>query len=119
MVSFQLGDAREEIKACDRPIFDVMQGVEDFADTAARLQAVDLLISVDTTMVHLAGGLGRPVWMLSRFDGCWRWLEGRDTTPWYPSMRIFRQPAPGDWGGMMADVRASLRQVTAHHMVAA
>ena len=59
-------------------------------------------------MAHLAGGMGLPVWMLSRHDGCWRWLEGRDDTPWYPSMRIFRQPSPGDWPGVVERVRAAL-----------
>ncbi len=107
-VSFQLGEARGEIARCGRPMLDAMDGVGDFADTAARLSGVDLLIGVDTAMVHLAGGLGMPVWMLSRFDGCWRWLEGRDTTPWYPTMRIFRQPSAGDWSGMMTEVAAAL-----------
>jgi hypothetical protein len=88
-----------------------MAGVTDFADTAARLGSVDLLISVDTSMAHLAGGLGMKVWMLSRFDGCWRWLEGRDDSPWYPTMRIFRQPSPGDWSSAVAEVAAALRMV--------
>ena len=72
-----------------RPIADAMEGVEDFADTAARLAGIDLLISVDTSMVHLAGGLGMPVWMLSRFDGCWRWLERRNDTPGIPPCAFF------------------------------
>jgi len=88
-----------------------MDGVADFADTAARLVGIDLLISVDTSMVHLAGGLGVPVWMLSRFDGCWRWLESRNDTPWYPSMRIFRQPSPGDWPSVVAEVGNGLRDI--------
>jgi tetratricopeptide (TPR) repeat protein len=110
-VSFQFGEARQQLAACTRPIADAMQGVADFADTAARLSAVDLLISVDTAMVHLAGGLGMPVWMLSRFDGCWRWLERRNDTPWYPSMRIFRQPSPGDWSSAVAEAAAALSTV--------
>ncbi len=110
-VSFQLGEARRQLAACARPIADAMQGVRDFADTAARLSGVDLLISVDTAMVHLAGGLGMPVWMLSRFDGCWRWLEGHKDTPWYPTMRIFRQPSPGDWSSVVSEAADSLRDV--------
>jgi tetratricopeptide (TPR) repeat protein len=107
-LSFQLGEARDQIAVSGGRVADAMEGVQDFADTAARLSAVDLLISVDTSMVHLAGGLGLPVWMMSRFDGCWRWLEGRSDTPWYPSMRIFRQPAPGDWPGLVTGLRAAL-----------
>jgi tetratricopeptide (TPR) repeat protein len=110
-VSFQFGEARAQLAATKWPIIDAMDGVTDFADTAARLATVDLLISVDTSMVHLAGGLGMKVWMLSRFDGCWRWLEQRSDTPWYPSMRIFRQPSPGDWSSVVADVGAALRTV--------
>ncbi len=110
-LSFQLGEARAQIAGQPNRIADAMHGVTDFADTAARLAEVDLLISVDTAMAHLAGGLGLPVWMLSRFDGCWRWLEGRADTPWYPAMRIFRQPAPDDWVAMIADVGIALRKL--------
>jgi tetratricopeptide (TPR) repeat protein len=110
-VSFQHGQAREQIAASRLSIVDAMDGVADFADTAERLAGVDLLVSVDTSIVHLAGGLGMPVWMLSRFDGCWRWLERRDDTPWYPSMRIFRQSSLGDWSGVVAQVADALRHV--------
>jgi hypothetical protein len=112
-VSFQFGDARRQLAALGGQVVDGMAGVADFADTAVRLAQVDLLISVDTSMVHLAGGLGVPVWMLSRFDGCWRWLEQRDDSPWYPSLRIFRQPSPGDWPSVVAEVRAALRVLEA------
>ncbi len=114
-VSFQLGAARRQCAGAKLPITDIMVGVTDFADTAARLAGVDLLISVDTSMVHLAGGLGMPVWMLSRFDGCWRWLERRADTPWYPSMRIFRQPSPGDWLSVIAEVGNALRAAVHAH----
>jgi hypothetical protein len=110
-VSFQFGEARRQLAASKRPVVDGMEDVADFADTAARLVAIDLLISVDTSMVHLAGGLGVPVWMLSRFDGCWRWLERRNDTPWYPSMRIFRQQSPGDWPSVVAEVAYALRNM--------
>jgi tetratricopeptide (TPR) repeat protein len=110
-VSFQFGTARDQLAAGKWPIAEAMNGVTDFADTAVRLASVDLLISVDTAMVHLAGGLGMPVWMLSRFDCCWRWLECRADTPWYPSMRIFRQPSPGDWSSVVTEVGAALREV--------
>jgi Flp pilus assembly protein TadD len=109
--SFQVGPARGQIEATGLPVTDMMADVTDFADTAMRLADVDLLISVDTAIAHLAGAMGMPVWLLSRFDGCWRWLEARDDTPWYPSMRIFRQPSPGDWTSLIAEVGFALRSL--------
>lgn len=89
-------------------VTDFMGECHDFADTAALLVNLDLLISVDTAMVHLAGAMGRPIWMLNRFDSCWRWLQKREDSPWYPSLRQFRQTQPGDWGGVMMRVREEL-----------
>ncbi|ASG19890.1 tetratricopeptide repeat protein [Nitrospirillum viridazoti] len=89
-------------------VVDRMGDVADFADTAALVQAMDLVISVDTSVVHLAGALGRPVWLLNRFDSDWRWLRDRDDSPWYPTLRQFRQEMPGDWYGVLARVAASL-----------
>jgi tetratricopeptide (TPR) repeat protein len=83
--------------------------LEDFADTAALVEALDLVISVDTSVVHLAGALGKPVWVLNRYDQCWRWLLNRTDSPWYPAARLFRQPSPGDWSGVMRDVVQALR----------
>jgi tetratricopeptide (TPR) repeat protein len=117
--SFQLGQARQEIAGFDAALIDGMEGVTDFADTAARLAGIDLLISVDTSMVHLAGGLGKPVWMLSRFDGCWRWLEGREDSPWYPTMRIFRQPSLGNWPALVETVAAALHALVKEQRIAA
>ena len=76
---------------------DPMESVRDFADTAAIIANLDVVISVDTSVAHLAGAMGKPVFLLDRYDNCWRWLSGRTDTPWYPSMTIFRQPRPGDW----------------------
>ncbi|GBR71334.1 tetratricopeptide repeat protein [Gluconobacter kanchanaburiensis] len=109
-VSFQLGTPQQQIAVTGLPILDGTNGITDFADTAARLYGVDLLVSVDTSMVHLAGGLGLPVWMLSRHDACWRWGDSGATTPWYPSMRIFRQSRSGDWESPVAEVADMLRQ---------
>jgi Flp pilus assembly protein TadD len=89
-------------------LHDFTGELTDFADTAALIDALDLVISVDTSVAHLAGALGKPVWLLNRFDTCWRWLEGRDDSPWYPTLRQFRQKAPGDWAGVMAEVKDAL-----------
>ena len=107
-VSLQLGDAARQIAASGLDMLDAMAGVQDFADTAALVANLDLVISVDTAVAHLAGALGRPVWLLSRYDGCWRWLHGRDDSPWYPTMRIYRQERPLDWAGVTARVRRDL-----------
>jgi ADP-heptose:LPS heptosyltransferase len=72
------------------------------------MEALDLVITVDTSTAHLAGALGRPVWLLNRFNTDWRWLDNRDDSPWYPTMRIFRQARPGDWIGVLAAVRMAL-----------
>lgn len=79
-------------------MIDPMGEVADFADTAAIMANLDLVATVDTSAAHVAAATGRPVWMLSRFDGCWRWLRDRDDSPWYPGLRLYRQEAPGDWG---------------------
>ena len=91
-------------------LIDPMPDVADFADTAAIVANLDLVVSVDTSVVHLAGGLGVPVFMLDRFDHCWRWLDGRDDSPWYRSMTIFRQPAPHDWAEPVARVVDAIRR---------
>jgi Flp pilus assembly protein TadD len=86
------------------PLTDFMPEMEDFADTAALIANLDLVISVDTAVAHLAAALGKPVWLLDRFDACWRWLAGRVDSPWYQSLLIYRQPRPGDWNTVVADV---------------
>ena len=91
------------------PLIDFMSEMEDFADTAALIANLDLIISVDTSVVHLAAALGKPVWMLDRFDPCWRWLVGRRDSPWYPGLRLYRQPKPGDWDSVVAEVTRDLR----------
>jgi tetratricopeptide (TPR) repeat protein len=82
----------------------------DFVDTAAVLALVDLVVAVDTSVVHLAGAMGRPTWILLPFAPDWRWQVDRDDSPWYPTARLFRQAAVGDWGGVMARVRTALAQ---------
>jgi ADP-heptose:LPS heptosyltransferase len=85
-----------------------MDDVSDFADTASLVANLDLVISVDTSVVHLAGAMGKPVWILSRFDNCWRWLTEREDSPWYPTARLFRQTTSGDWNRVIARVTDAL-----------
>lgn len=101
-VSLQQGGAP------DPRIIDLMDPHGDFADTAALIANLDLVVTVDTAIAHLAGALGTPVWILSRHDGCWRWLRGRSDSPWYPTARLFRQERPGDWRAVLADVVRAL-----------
>ena len=89
-------------------LHDWTEELDDFADTAALIEALDLVISVDTSVVHLAGALGKPVWVLNRYDLCWRWLRGRTDSPWYPTARLFHQRSPGDWSGVIQDIAAAL-----------
>ncbi|CAO3382043.1 tetratricopeptide repeat protein [Azospirillum argentinense] len=109
-VSLQVGEAEQQARAAIAAgrLTDPMAGVTDFADTAAIAAHLDLVITVDTSVAHLAAAIGRPVWMLSRADACWRWLRGRDDSPWYPTMRLYRQDSPGDWGPVMARLRHDL-----------
>jgi hypothetical protein len=113
--SLQKGEPAEseldEIKArgWDGPeIANFAGDVGDFADSAAFIEQLDLVISVDTAAAHLAGALAKPVWILNRFDACWRWLLDRDDSPWYPTARLYRQNQPGDWDGLMRVVASEL-----------
>jgi len=90
------------------PVLDCMDDIADFADTAALIATLDLVISVDTAVAHLAAALGKPVWLLNRFDSCWRWLTGRRDSPWYPGLRLYNQPAPGDWESVLAEIAKDL-----------
>jgi Flp pilus assembly protein TadD len=102
-VSLQKG---RQAAAC--PVLDWTAELHDFADTAALIEALDLVISVDTAVAHLAGAMGKPVWALHRFDRCWRWLTEPSETIWYPSMRLFTQLRPSDWSQVVAEVTNAL-----------
>jgi tetratricopeptide (TPR) repeat protein len=111
-VSLQKGEpaAQARTPPDGMALHDWTEELTDFADTAALVQALDLVITVDTSVAHLAGALGKPVWILNRYDQCWRWLRGRDDSPWYPTARLFRQRSPGDWAGVIKDVVQALRE---------
>jgi hypothetical protein len=91
-------------------LIDFTALLHDFSDTAALIEQLDLVISVDTATAHLAGALGKPVWILNRFDTCWRWMLDRADSPWYPTARLYRQQRPGDWDGVVARLRQDLVQ---------
>lgn len=88
---------------------DVGRDLRDFADTAALLEAMDLVVTVDTAVAHLAGALGKPVWILLPYAPDWRWMVGRDDSPWYPTARLYRQQADRAWEPVLARVQADLR----------
>ena len=89
-------------------IVDLTADLNDFSDTAALIDHLDLVISVDTSTAHLAGAMGKPVWVLNRFDTCWRWMLDRDDSPWYPTLKLYRQTTPGDWDSVVERVRDDL-----------
>jgi tetratricopeptide (TPR) repeat protein len=119
LVSLQKGPAREEIAPfkAQHPLLEwddrADRGDGSFLDTAAVVTALDLVISVDTAAVHLAGALGVPVWCALPAIPDWRWLLGRDDSPWYPTLRLFRQTRPGDWTGVFARMAEELHRVKA------
>ena len=102
-VNLQVGPRASEIT-----LADLSPRLVDYAETAALIAALDLLITVDTSVAHVAGALGRPAWVMLPYAPDWRWLLGRDDTPWYSSLRLFRQPRPGDWGSVVATVAHAL-----------
>jgi hypothetical protein len=108
--SLQKGDAAAESRTppAGMELVDWTKELTDFADTAALIANLDLTITIDSAVAHLAGALGKPVWTLLPFAPDWRWLTEREDSPWYPTMRLFRQTRPGDWAGVMLRVAAAL-----------
>jgi hypothetical protein len=111
-VSLQKGPPASQI--VDRPngmnIADFTEEMHDFYETCCAIEACDLVITVDTAVVHAAASLGKPTWLLSRWDGCWRWFGDRADSPWYPSLRQFVQHKPHDWNGVMKEVARELAE---------
>jgi len=106
--SLQKGQANQQLHSDDSNIINLDSKINNFADTAAIIQSLDLVITVDTSVAHLAGALGKPVWVVLPFAPDWRWLQQRSDSPWYPSMRLYRQPMGGDWAGLFSQVRTDL-----------
>jgi tetratricopeptide (TPR) repeat protein len=109
---FEYFCVQKDIRAGDRATLDanpfIAERAADLVGTAALCECMDLVISSCTSIAHLAGALGRPVWILLSFNADWRWLEGRDDSPWYPTARLYRQAAAGDWDGVIERVAANL-----------
>ena len=96
-------------------LIDLTAGLRDFAETAALIEQLDLVVTVDTSVAHLAGALGKPVWILNRFDTCWRWLLDRADSPWYPTARLYRQERPGEWDSVIAHVATDIHRLARYY----
>lgn len=118
--SLQKGDGRRPVSRDHRtqelaqlpdtlPVHNLDPVIQDYCDTAAIIAQLDLVISVDTSVAHLAGALAKPCWTLLSYSADWRWLSDRNDSPWYPTMRLFWQTQPGDWAGVLARVSANLQ----------
>jgi Flp pilus assembly protein TadD len=117
LFSLQKGPRAEELSASGARnyVIDIGRHCEDFADTAAAIEQLDLVIMTDSSVAHLAGSLGKPIWNLLPYMPYWLYLDGRSDTPWYPSMRLFRQRAPGDWDPVFAEARQALEELSRRH----
>lgn len=116
--SLQVGEKSAQASVPPRlmRIIDHTKELRDFSDTAALVSVLDLVIAVDTSTCHVAAGLGKSTWLLSRYDQCWRWLSGRTDSPWYDSLRIFQQNTPLDWNGPLTGLGEALRGFSSEHV---
>jgi hypothetical protein len=112
-VSLQKGSAAEQIAALpeDVELADGSSRDHDLAETAALISQLDMVMTTDTSIAHLAGAMGKPTWILLPHLGDWRWMQRIETTPWYPTARLFRQSSPGDWDGLVQRVAGELKKV--------
>ena len=109
--SLQMGPVTSQLAELDAPVIDLQPAINDMADTAALITHLDLILTVDTSVAHLAGALAKPTWVLLPFAPDWRWLTERKDSAWYPTVRLFRQPRPGDWQSLMERVRIELSEL--------
>jgi ADP-heptose:LPS heptosyltransferase len=109
--SLQIDGGADALALIKAGLIDLTSEITDFADTAALMAELDLIIAVDTAVVHLAGALGRPVWTLLTLVPHWPWGLSGETTAWYPTMRLFRQPSRGDWDTVLDRVRVELEHL--------
>jgi hypothetical protein len=113
--SLQAGEQRAQLKSLSLRVEDLQTDRACVRSTAEKLKNLDLIITVDTMMAHLAGAMGRPVWTLLPFQCDWRWMMAREDSPWYPAMRLFRQPQPGDWHSVIDHVQRALQKLAASY----
>ena len=116
-ISLQKGDAADQLRQLsdDIRIWDGASADRDLADAAALIAALDLVLTTDTCIAHLAGAMGRPVWIMLPHLSDWRWMQDVETTPWYPTARLFRQSSPGDWGGVLERAAAEVERFWLDH----
>jgi ADP-heptose:LPS heptosyltransferase len=112
LVSLQKGPPQQAVaNYFDRAaLLNLGAEISDFVDTMAIIEALDLVVCVDTAIAHLAGAMGKPVWILLPYAPDWRWLLERSDSPWYPTARLFRQPSPGDWSSVMRRIAEALSE---------
>lgn len=110
--SLQMGERSSDLKTTGigTLVRDLSPAITSFADTAALMNGLDMVVTIDTSAAHLAGALGKPTWMLLRYVSDWRWLDQGDTCLWYPTMRLFRQPDPDDFDTPVAQMKIMLTQ---------
>jgi len=108
LFSLQKGPYAEELKQSALPIVDWTADLTDFAETAALIANLDLMITIETSVAHLAGAMGKRVWVRLADPPDWLWMLDRADSPWYPTMRLFRQKRPGDWGDPVGEIVAAL-----------
>ncbi|MBC6481656.1 MAG: tetratricopeptide repeat protein [Hormoscilla sp. GM7CHS1pb] len=113
--SLQKGPQVKDLEQLQGRVISLDPLLHDFADTAGAIAQLDLVISIDTSVAHLAGALGKPVWILLSFAPDWRWMLDRQDSPWYPTMRLFRQQTPGDWSDVFAAVKDALQSCDRNH----
>lgn len=113
LISLQKGEQAVQLAELGADCIDFMEMCHDYLDTAALIMELDLVISVDTSVAHLAGALGKPVWLLNRFGSEWRWMLDREDSPWYPTMRIFNQKEAGNWAPVIDAVVVELKSLIA------
>jgi hypothetical protein len=107
--SLQVGDRKADLSRISSHLIADLSGfLSDFSETAAAVMCLDLVITVDTAVAHLAGALGKTVWVMLPFVSDWRWLIGRDDSPWYPTARLFRQQQRGGWGSVVEGLHGAL-----------
>ena len=114
LYSLQMGPGAAELAPYAERIHDLAPDTEDMADTAAQMEHLDLVITIDTSIAHVAGALGRPLWILLNTVPDWRWMTGRSDSPWYPTARLIRQRQQGEWCAVVKELRRGLQHLLAH-----